>query len=316
MADSDGLHVVFGASGGLGNAVVRELAAQGKRVRGVTRSGTADVPQAVEMVRGDATDPVQTASVCVGADVIYNCANAPYTNWPAEFPPIMHGIIDGAAAAGAKVVFGDNLYMYGPVDGPLTEDLPNAATGHKGRTRIHMTQMLMEAHRAGKVRATIGRASDFFGPGVTGSALGDRIFPAAIAGKPAQVLGDPDVPHTFSYTPDCARALITLGERDEALGEIWHLPNPETMTTREVLGIVYGMTGHPLKIQTLPKLLLTLVGIINPMVRELKETAYQFDNPWVVDHSKFERAFGANATPLKDALAATIDWYRSRAEAA
>lgn len=311
MADSNGLHVVFGASGGLGNAVVRELAALGKRVRGVTRSGTADVPLGVEMVPGNAADPAATASVCTGATVVYNCVNAPYTNWPAEFPPIMHGIIEGAAAAGAKLVFGDNLYMYGPVNGPITEDLPNAAAGPKGRTRIHMAQMLTDAHKAGKVRATIGRASDFFGPGVTASALGDRIFPAALAGKTAQVLGNPDVPHTFSYTPDCARALVTLGERDEALGEIWHLPNPETKTTREVLEIVYGMTGHTPKIQTLPKLLLTLVGIINPLVRELKETAYQFENPWVVDHSKFERAFGANPTPLRDALAGTLDWYRS-----
>lgn len=312
MPDSDGLHVVFGASGGLGNAVARELTAQGKRVRGVTRSGKADVPPAVEMVAADATDPVGTAAVCNGAAVVYNCANAPYTNWPQEFPPIMHGIIEGAAAAGAKLVFGDNLYMYGPVEGPLTEDLPNAATGQKGRTRIVMTEMLMEAHNAGRVRATIGRASDFFGPGVTGSALGDRIFPAALAGKTAQVLGNPDVPHTFSYTPDCARALITLGERDEALGQIWHLPNPETRTTREVLQIVYELAGHPAKIQAAPKLLLTVLGIINPMIRELKETAYQFDKPWVVDHSKFERAFAANPTPLKDALAATLDWYRSR----
>lgn len=316
MTDTRGLHVVFGASGGLGNAVVRELVAQGKQVRGVTRSGQADVPPGIEIVASDAKDLVAAASACSGATVVYNCANAPYTNWPAEFPPIMSGIIEGAAAAGAKLVFGDNLYMYGPVDGPLTEALPNAAAGHKGRTRTQMTQMLMDAHETGRVRATIGRASDFFGPRVTSSALGDRVFPAAIDGRAAQVLGNPDVPHTFSYTPDCARALITLGERDEALGEIWHLPNPETRTTRELLEIVYRITGHPPKIQAMPKVLLSLVGIINPLVRELKETDYQFEDPWVVDHSKFERAFGANPTPLKDALAATIDWYRGRAESA
>jgi len=239
MTDTRGLHVVFGASGGLGNAVVRELVAQGKQVRGVTRSGQADVPPGIEIVASDAKDLVAAASACSGATVVYNCANAPYTNWPAEFPPIMSGIIEGAAAAGAKLVFGDNLYMYGPVDGPLTEALPNAAAGHKGRTRTQMTQMLMDAHETGRVRATIGRASDFFGPRVTSSALGDRVFPAAIDGRAAQVLGNPDVPHTFSYTPDCARALITLGERDEALGEIWHLPNPETRTTRELLEIVH-----------------------------------------------------------------------------
>ncbi len=149
MVSSEQLHVVFGASGALGNTVVRELVAQSKRVRGVTRSGNADVPDGVEVIAADALLPERVRAACDGASVIYNCASAPYTNWPKEFPPIMQGIIDGASAAGAKLVFGDNLYSYGPVDGPLTEDLPNAAAGHKGRTRFVMANMLMVAHTSG-----------------------------------------------------------------------------------------------------------------------------------------------------------------------
>ena len=313
MTESDDLHVVFGASGGLGNALVRELIAQGRRTRGVTRSGKADVPGGVEMVAADATAAEPVRRACEGATVVYNCANAPYTNWPKEFPPIMQGLIDGAAEAGAKFVFGDNLYMYGPVDGPMTEDLPNAATGHKGRTRTLLTNMLMEAHTSGKLRATIGRGSDFYGPGATNSAIGDRVIPAALAGKTAQVIGDIDQPHTFAYTPDFARALIILGEREEALGEIWHVPSAETITVRGILDIVYEIAGNPAKVMSAPKLLINAIALINPMMRELKETYYQWNKPFIVDHSKFERAFGANVTPHREALQATVDWFRAQA---
>ncbi|MCH8814625.1 MAG: NAD-dependent epimerase/dehydratase family protein [Chloroflexi bacterium] len=315
MANSEQLHVVFGASGALGNAVVRELVAQSMRVRGVTRSGNADVPNGVEMIAADALLPERVRAACDGASVIYNCANAPYTNWPKEFPPIMQGIIDGASAAGAKLVFGDNLYSYGPVDGPLTEDLQNAATGRKGRTRTLMADMLMEAHASGKLKAAIGRGSDFYGPRVMTSAIGDRVIPAALAGKGSQVLGNPDTLHTYTYVPDFARALVVLGERDEALGEIWHVPNAKTITTREMLDIVYELAGHEAKVMAAPKLLLNAISLFNPMVRELKETYYQFDKPFVVDHSKFKRAFGAQVTPHREALTDTIDWYRSRSGA-
>jgi nucleoside-diphosphate-sugar epimerase len=313
MPDSDQLHVVFGASGALGDALVKELVAQGKRTRGVTRSGNANVPDGVEMVAADATDAERVRTACEGATVIYNCANAPYTNWPEEFPPIMEGIITGASGAGAKLVFGDNLYMYGPVDGPMTEDLPNAATGRKGRTRTLMSNMLMEAHASGKLRVTIGRGSDFYGPGVLTAAIGDRVIPAALAGKTAQVIGDIDQPHTFTNTPDFARALIVLGEREEALGEIWHVPNAETITTSGMLDIVYGLAGHETKIMAAPKLLVNIIALINPMMRELKETYYQWDRPFIVDHSKFEKAFGADVTPHKEALTTTVDWYRDQA---
>jgi len=312
MTESNDLHVVFGASGGLGNALIRELIAQGKRTRGVTRGGKADVPDTVEMVAADATDAERVRLACKGAAVVYNCANAPYTNWPKEFPPIMQGLIDGAAEAGAKFVFGDNLYMYGPVDGAMTEDLPNAATGHKGRTRTLLTKMLMEAHASGKLRATIGRGSDFYGAGVTNSAIGDRVIPAALAGKTAQVIGDIDQPHTFAYTPDFARALIILGEREEALGEIWHVPSAETITVRVILEIVYEIAGKQTKVMSAPKLLINAMALINPMMRELKETYYQWNRPFIVDHSKFEEAFGADVTPHREALKTTVDWFRGQ----
>jgi nucleoside-diphosphate-sugar epimerase len=162
--------VVFGA-GPLGLAVTSALRRRGDVVRVATRSGQAPVPAGVEVVAADATDPAAARRACEGAAVVYHCAATPYTTWPGTLPPIMKGIIQGAAAAGARLVYGDNLYGYGPVDRPLTEGLPDRATGPNGRVRAQLTETLLAAHRAGTVQATIGRASDFFGPRVRVSAM-------------------------------------------------------------------------------------------------------------------------------------------------
>jgi nucleoside-diphosphate-sugar epimerase len=161
-------HVVLGASGGIGSAVVRELAARGVPVRAVTRGGTADVPEGVEQVAADVGTAEGARRACVGATVVYHCAQPAYTKWPELFPPMTQAILDGAAAAGAKLVFADNLYVYGPPDGPMTEQTPQRAQGKKGRTRIEMADAVLGAHADGRLRCTIGRASDYYGPGGTG----------------------------------------------------------------------------------------------------------------------------------------------------
>jgi nucleoside-diphosphate-sugar epimerase len=211
------LHVVLGA-GPLGLAVARHLASRGDRVRAAARSKPAELPEGVEVVSADVAVEAEAKQACEGATVVYHCVNPPYAKWPDLHPPLMNAIIEGAAAAGAKLVFGDNLYASGPVDGPLTEDLPYLAEGPNGRVRAQIAEMLLRAHRSGRIRATIGRASDFFGPHAHQSAVGDRVFARVIAGKTAKVLGDPDLPHTVTYIEDFGRALVTLGEHDEALG--------------------------------------------------------------------------------------------------
>jgi nucleoside-diphosphate-sugar epimerase len=220
----------------------------------------------------------------------------------------MEAIIEAAAAAGARLVFGDNLYAYGPVDGPLTEDLPQRARGPNGRTRAQIAEALMRAHETGRIRATIGRGSDFFGHHVHLSTVGDRVFARAIEGKPVQVLGNPDVPHTVTYIEDFARALVTLGERDEALGQVWHVPNPETVTMRQFVQIVFEAAGRPPRLRAAPRWGITLAALFNPTMRAVKEQLYQSERPWVVDSSKFERAFAWKATTLSDAVAATVAW--------
>lgn len=302
--------VVFGA-GPLGLAVTSALRRRGDVVRVATRGGQAPVPEGVEVVAADATDPAAARRACEGAAVVYHCAATPYATWPGTLPPIMEGIIQGAAAAGARLVYGDNLYSYGQVDGPLTEDLPDRATGPNGRVRAQLAETLLAAHRAGTVRATIGRASDFFGPRVRVSAMGERVFPAVLSGRPAQVLPDPDTPHTYTFVDDVAAALITLGDHDTALGQVWHVPSAETLTTRRFVELVFEQAGQPPRLRVAPRLAFSALGLVNPTMRAVKERLYQTERPWVVDHGKFERAFGAAPTPHAEAIRQTLSWYRT-----
>ena len=311
MASDDQLHVVFG-TGPIGLAVVDELSRTGRRVRAVNRSGRAGLPAGIEVVTGDASDGAFSRSACESAAVVYQCLNPPYTEWPRLFPSLQRGVLEGAAATGGKLVSIENLYAYGPTGGrPLTEDLPLAATGRKGRTRAAMTQELLGAHRAGRVRVAIGRASDYFGPRGLFSAMGERVFYPLLAGKKAQTMGKPDLPHTYTYLPDIAKGLVVVGERDEALGEAWHLPSPRTVTTREFIARVATEIGTDPQVQAMPKLLARAVSLFNSQVRELLEMWYEFDEPYVVDHSKFEHAFGSVATPLEEAIRETVTWFRA-----
>lgn len=312
MTQDSGIHIVVG-SGPLGLAVVRELLARGGEVRVVNKSGRAHVPENVEVKRGDISDPQFAREVGRVAAAIYLCAKPPYQRMADDFQPIMDGAIEAAAAGRAKLIYADSLYAYGYVSGPLTEDLPYAATGRKGVTRARLATQLMDAHRAGQVRATIGRASDFFGPGVTQSTVGERVFGFALAGRAASITGDPDTPHTYTFCDDFARALVNLGAHDEALGQAWHVPSAETLTTREFIALIFEELGQPLKLQVAPPWLVTLIGLFNPVVREVGEISYQTEHPFVVNYSKYERAFGADVTPHREAIRRTLDWYRQRA---
>ncbi len=316
MTANDELHVVFG-TGAIGMALIEELHAGAKRVRAVNRTGSADVPDGVEVVGGDATDEHFTKAACADAGVVYSCLNPPYTSWPTLFPPLQAGVLAGAASAGAKLVATENLYAYGPTGGrTLTEDLPYAATTRKGRVRAQMTRDLMSAHEAGRVRVTIGRASDYFGPRGLSSAMGAVVFYPALAGKTARLLGDPDLPHTYSYVPDIAKGLAILGERDEALGQAWHLPVAETLSTRRFVEMIYESAGTRPRISGTPKVILRLVGLGNRNVSEMVEMLYEFEEPFVVDDRRFEAAFGDHSTPVAEAIATTVDWFRAHPESA
>jgi nucleoside-diphosphate-sugar epimerase len=322
MTTMNELHVVYG-TGPVGTAVLELLVARGKSVRVVTRSGARKhLPPQVEMVRGDATDSANARQVCEGATHVYNCTNpVDYHRWPEQFPPLQRGVLEGAAANNAKLIVMENLYMYGPHGGvPMTEDMPLNGRGSRSSTRVQMTEELFAAHRSGKVRVASVRASDLFGPHVTESLVGERLFGPLLAGKPAQVFANPDLPHSVSYIRDVGQALITVGAHDAALGRAWHAPNAPTTTLREFARILGEEAQVAPKLSALPRTvtraMLPLLGLGIPTLRGLSENLYIGYEPYIVDHSAYTQAFGDQATPLREAIRATVRWYRAHAAAA
>ncbi len=306
------LHVVFG-TGPLGLAVMRSLRARQRRVRMVNRAGSAPVPEGVEVVGADVTAaPDSARRACDGAAVVYNCTNAPYHRWPELLPGLFGGILDAAAAAGARLVVGDNVYMYGEVDGPITDDLPIRPTTAKGRIRAEVAEAMLAAHRGGRVSVAIARASDFIGPFVTdGGMIGSRAVRPAMRGGTATLIGDIDLPHTYTFIDDFGRALVILGERPEAAGRAWIAPSPQAATSRQVMAMVFEELGLPPKVRTMGRRMLRLAGLFVPEARELVEMMYEFEKPFIVDGSRFERTFGLTPTPLREAVRCTVEWYRS-----
>jgi nucleoside-diphosphate-sugar epimerase len=306
-------HVIFG-SGAVGLATLDALRRRGITPRVINRSGHARVPEGVEVIAGDASDPAFALAVTAGAKVIYQTLNPPYSQWGEQFPGLQRSVLDAARVRGARLVSMENVYMYGRPNGrPLSEDRAYDAHTEKGRLRAEMSTELLDAHHRGTVEVAIGRASDYFGPrGGAQSNLGDRVFPAAIAGKTATVLGDLDQPHTYTFLPDIGEGLAVLGEHPGASGRAWHLPNdPDTRTTRELVDMIYRHSGRPrAKVRSLPPVVLRIAGAFNPTMRELVEMQYLFEEPFVVDSSLILNELGLRATPLEDALAATAAEYR------
>jgi nucleoside-diphosphate-sugar epimerase len=299
-------HVVIGA-GPLGRAVVEQLRGADQYVRLVNRSKPASIPDDVSFNQADVSDPPEAVAACSGADMIYDCVGLPYAAWTEEFPAITDGLLRGAEAAGARLVVADNLYAYGPTDGPITERHSDGATDHKGKARAERTRTYLENS---EVPVTVGRASNFFGPGVVDTAPFTDPFGAALRGERVSVLGDLECPHTFCYLPDFAAALVTLGAHKDAVGEVWHVPHPKTVTTGKFVTMIFAEAGTERSVRTAPWFVEALLGLINADVRELRAVKYQFTQPFVVVDSKFTDAFELPTTPLGEAIRDTLAWHR------
>lgn len=306
-------HIIVG-SGPVGTTTALLLAHLGHQVRVITRSGSGPTHRNIERVALDATNAAALTTATAGAAAIYNCVNPPYHRWPTDWPPIANAMLAAAESSGAVLVIMGNLYGYGPMTRPMKESDPLASTGVKGGVRIKMWRDGLAAHESGRIRATEVRASDFIGPEVLNSHLGERVIPKLLKGKGVQVVGNPDMVHSFTFMPDVARALVTAATDERAWGKAWHVPTNPATTPREMITMMSKIAGvAPVKVSGIPNALLKVGGLFLPMLRELPEMLYQFDRPFVVDSSLFTATFGQSATPLQEALTSTVDWYRNRA---
>lgn len=300
------LHVIFG-TGPLGKWTARELVKLGHSVRMINRSGKSDrLPAGVEVVAGDAYDTARNIALCGGATVIYQCAQPHYYEWAEKFPPLQRAIMETAVALNTKLIVGDNLYMYGQFQGSLREDSPIAPNTKKGRVRAAMAQELLDAHADGRVQVAIGRASDFFGPDDT--AVTSFAIQPALSGKPVNLIGRTDQPHTFTYVADFGRLLAILGTRDDAVGQVWFAPSNAPLTQAEFAELLAAELGQPVKTRVAGALMMRFLGLFNKEMAETVEMMFEWKYPYVVDTSKAQTAFGLRPTPLKEALRETLAW--------
>ncbi len=308
------LHVIFGA-GQVGYPLAEILLAAGKKVRVVKRSQS-DVPEGAETLLGDATQEAFCHAACAGASVVYHCLNPAYDTrlWAATLPRYMDNLIAAAGKVGARLVVLDNLYMLGDTGGkPMNEDTPTNPCSKKGAIRAKVAERLFSAQRQGEVRAVCGRAADFYGPRGSLTMFGEYFWKPVLAGKAGMALGNADTRHTYHYIPDVAQGLATLGcaTEEQLAGQVlWMLPCQPAVTTRVLVSRFESALGRTLPLNVMPRWIMKLLGLFVPMVRELKEMAYQWDEPFIVDDSRFRRQFGDRVVAEVEAAKATVEWAK------
>lgn len=303
------IHLVVGA-GPVGSSLAKRLADEGEQVMVVTRSGSAPTHERITRAAADVTSLDALMAVAPSATAIYNCANPPYHRWPQEWPPMAKSFLAYAERTGAVLVTCSNLYGYGPQTGPITTAMALAAPGVKGRIRAEMWLEAKTLHDAGRIRATEVRGADYIMPSEQ-SRLGDRVVPRLLAGKGVQQVGGLDHKHSWTSPADVASLMAVLGRDERGWGRAWHVPSNEPRTQREAINDLADAAGVPhVKVGQLPAIALSALGLFMPMIRELGETMYQFDAPFILDDSETRNTFGLVPTPWADMLRAQIDAYR------
>ncbi|MGE3841532.1 MAG: NAD-dependent epimerase/dehydratase family protein [Vicinamibacterales bacterium] len=304
----DGRHTILGANGVIGRELSRELASRQIPVRQVSRNPRS-FSASDELVKADLLDPTSTADAVAGSAVAYLVAGLPYDHrvWTDQWPRVMSNTIDACRRHECALVFFDNVYAYGRVDGAMTEDTPYNPCSRKGEVRARIATAFMDHVKRGDIRGLLVRSADFYGPGAALSVTHATVFERLKAGKAPQWIGNARAVHTFTYTPDAGAALAQLGATPGAFGEVWHAPTSrEPITGESFVGLACELARRPFQLRVAPRWMLALMGVFVPVLRENMEMLYQFEDDYRFDSSKFERAFGRPATPYRVGIAACL----------
>jgi nucleoside-diphosphate-sugar epimerase len=302
------LHVIVGA-GPVGSATARLLADNGHDVRLITRRGGGPEHERIHRIAADATESL--AKHTEGAAVLYCCAGPAYHRWATDWPPLGAALVRAAETSGAVLVTTGNLYGYGEVDAPMTEQLPMRPNSVKGRVRAKLWSDALAAHEAGRIRTAEVRGSDYLGAN-TVSSFSAMVLPKVLAGKRGSMPADLDAPHSWTYVGDVARTLVAVAADPNAWGRAWHAPTAAPLSIRALATRAAELAGAPTaQVSAMPGFVLRLAGLFNTSARELIEVQYQLRRPFVLDSSAATAAFGITPTPTDDALRETIEGLRA-----
>lgn len=313
MGGSGELHVILGAGGAIGTPLAAQLIESGARLRTVSRTGRG--PDGAEKASADLTNAGDVLRVVSEGAIVYLLAGLAYERrvWREQWPVIMKNVVAACESKGARLLFLDNVYMYGKVEGPMTEATPVRPSSVKGAVRAEIAGFLQDEMAAGRITAIIARSADFYGPHAEHSSIpAILVFQKLAAGKAAQVLGRADVVHSYTYTLDCARALRLLAGADDAYSHVWHLPTARPpLTPRRFVELAARELGVPARLTLMPGWIVRTAGVFSTLLREVGEMVYQSEHDYVFDSSKFEHRFAFTPTPYEEGIRETVRWMKA-----
>lgn len=300
------MHTILGAGGPTANAITKELLSHNanENIRLVSRGHAKITGTNVKWQKADLLNYPEVLQALKGSTIVYMCAGLVYDKniWRQQWPVIMQNLINATKETQARLIFFDNVYMYGLVKGPMLESTAYNPISVKGEVRARIATQLIEEVKAGNIQATIARAADFYGTDSLNSFLDMMVLDKYAKGQSAQWIGDPKVLHNFTYIPDTGKAMYLLGQNPESGNQIWHLPTASPVTGKDFIELAASIYEVKPSFSTVNKFMLQLVGLFKKVVAGTVEMYYQYDHDYIFDSSKFENAFNIKPTSYSDGI--------------
>jgi nucleoside-diphosphate-sugar epimerase len=306
----DCMQTILGSGGAIGIDLAKELASYTKNIRLVSRNPK-KVNDADEIYQADLVNPESVDKAVEGSEIVYVVVGFEYSTkvWQKTWPAFMGSVIESCKKHRSKLVFVDNIYMLDRSEiSHMTESSPMNPSSHKGKVRKEVDEMIMQEFEGGKMDAIIARSADFYGPGISNSVLQEMVFKNLSSGKAAMWLVNADVKHSFTYTPDAARALAMLGNIPDAYNQVWNLPtHPDILTPRQITALFAKELNVAPKLRVMPKPMLSILSVFSPILKEMNELTYQLDREYFLDSSKFEKQFGFKPTTYQEGIKRIVE---------